>query len=305
MFKAQHTIITPVVGYNFKTELTVHNFNFQSQGSPPCWAAYCGVQANTQHILHILPGTHLYTWVESSNVDRVSCWRTKVPGIDGKQTRNPLIQSQGFTPIYHGTSTMWVSLQCDNQRLWNIICNFLTSQGFGHVPNFCCCIICIDHWKTQNYHNKKHPWGYCYQNVHASQGKFTHSIASLSETSIGMSWPSQKMACRSNEITQHRQKLYETIDVIRRARSHNVKYYKEDNCRKKYKKAKNHWNCCWGILRNTGNNVLRVALYLRFQGNSSYWRKVLLPCCRGDMTHLQCLDELLIERGNDLCTRGS
>ena len=25
----------------------------------------------------ILPGTHLYTWVESSNVDKVSCWRTK------------------------------------------------------------------------------------------------------------------------------------------------------------------------------------------------------------------------------------
>ena len=30
-------------------------------------------QIHTQHILHILPGTHLYTWVESSNVDKVSC----------------------------------------------------------------------------------------------------------------------------------------------------------------------------------------------------------------------------------------
>ena len=28
----------------------------------------------------------------------------KVLGIDGNRTRNPLIQSQGFTPIYHGTS---------------------------------------------------------------------------------------------------------------------------------------------------------------------------------------------------------
>ena len=27
--------------------------------------------------VRILPGTHLYTWVESSNVDKVSCWRTK------------------------------------------------------------------------------------------------------------------------------------------------------------------------------------------------------------------------------------
>ena len=67
------------------------------------------------HIAHqvtnkvcILPGTHLYTWVESSNVDKVSCWRTKVPGIDGIGTRNPLIQSQGFNPIYHGTSEMVV-----------------------------------------------------------------------------------------------------------------------------------------------------------------------------------------------------
>ena len=55
--------------------------------------------------VRILPGTHLYTWVESSNVDKVPCWRTKVPGIDGNRTRNPLIQSQGFNPIYHGTST--------------------------------------------------------------------------------------------------------------------------------------------------------------------------------------------------------
>ena len=42
---ATYTIITPVVGYNFKTALTVHNFH--SQGSIPCRAAYRGVQANT------------------------------------------------------------------------------------------------------------------------------------------------------------------------------------------------------------------------------------------------------------------
>ena len=33
----------------------------------------------------ILLGTHLYTWVESSNVDKISCCRTKVPGIDRNQ----------------------------------------------------------------------------------------------------------------------------------------------------------------------------------------------------------------------------
>ena len=33
----------------------------------------------THNLIRILPGTHLYTWVESSNVDKVPCWRTKVP----------------------------------------------------------------------------------------------------------------------------------------------------------------------------------------------------------------------------------
>ena len=68
-----------------------------------CLSWRSGKYMYTQHILHILPGTHLYTWVKSSNVDKVSCWRTKVPGIDGNRTRNPLIQSHGFTPIYYGT----------------------------------------------------------------------------------------------------------------------------------------------------------------------------------------------------------
>ena len=42
-------------------------------------------QIHAQRFLYILPGTHLYTWVESSNVDKVSCWMTKVPGIDWNQ----------------------------------------------------------------------------------------------------------------------------------------------------------------------------------------------------------------------------
>ena len=83
-----------------------HWIQFQDRTTPK--GAFLALQAatvHTQHILHILPSTHLYTWVESSNVDKVSCSRTKVPGIDGNRTRNPLIQSQGFNPIYHGTST--------------------------------------------------------------------------------------------------------------------------------------------------------------------------------------------------------
>ena len=63
--------------------------------------------------VRILPDTHLYTWVESSNVDKVSCWRTKkVPGIYGNRTCNPLVQSQGFNPIYHGTSAFDKGSNC-------------------------------------------------------------------------------------------------------------------------------------------------------------------------------------------------
>ena len=35
---------------------------------------------------------------------KMYCWRTKVPGIDGNQTRNPFIQNQRFNPIYLGTN---------------------------------------------------------------------------------------------------------------------------------------------------------------------------------------------------------
>ena len=41
-------------------------------------------------------------------MDKVS----KVPGIDGNRARNPLIQSQGFNPIYHDTSTLR-HVRCD------------------------------------------------------------------------------------------------------------------------------------------------------------------------------------------------
>ena len=62
--------------------------------------------------VRILPGTYLYTWVESNNADKESCWRTKVPGMDRNRTRNPLIQSQGFNPIYHGTSICLYNWNC-------------------------------------------------------------------------------------------------------------------------------------------------------------------------------------------------
>ena len=54
----------------------------------------CTCQLN-HNIFRILPGPHLYLWVESSNVDKESCWRTKVPGESiAMATFTPM---QGFT----------------------------------------------------------------------------------------------------------------------------------------------------------------------------------------------------------------
>ena len=54
--------------------------NFNPLRSIPCLAAYQTHGAGKYiHInVRILPGTHLYSWVESSAVDGLSCWRTKV-----------------------------------------------------------------------------------------------------------------------------------------------------------------------------------------------------------------------------------
>ena len=62
--------------------------------------------------IRILPGTHLYTWVESSNVDKVSCWRTKSARHWRESNSQPLIQSQGFNPIYQGTSISKGQVSC-------------------------------------------------------------------------------------------------------------------------------------------------------------------------------------------------
>ena len=55
-----------------------------------------------------------------------------VPGIDGNRNRNPLIQSQGFNPIYHGTST---SLICKSVPYNNHQRQF--SRQAGRRPRNC------------------------------------------------------------------------------------------------------------------------------------------------------------------------
>ena len=69
MFKVQHSIIKLVVGYNFKTALTVHNFH--SQGSIPCQAAYHDVTGKYKPNISFasywvpiyIPGSRAAMWV--------------------------------------------------------------------------------------------------------------------------------------------------------------------------------------------------------------------------------------------------
>ena len=82
-------------------------------GSIPCLVQQPVIMAlanwNTI-ICHILPGPHSYTSVESSNVDKLPCWRTKVHG-DGKiRTRALNVRVEWDTPIYHNTSTTWYNV---------------------------------------------------------------------------------------------------------------------------------------------------------------------------------------------------
>ena len=111
---ASQCIITPVIG-------------FRSNSAPECsfstpWGAFRPVailQARTmptrpQYRSHPT-GSPFNTWVESSNVDKVPCWRTKVPGDSGIQTRTlnvrvershhyttaPPLEIDGFTHFMH------------------------------------------------------------------------------------------------------------------------------------------------------------------------------------------------------------
>ena len=74
---ALQCIITPVTGFNINPALIVYLFN--SLGSILARRHFRGAHMPHQatNYVRILLGTHLYTWVESSNVDKVSCWRTK------------------------------------------------------------------------------------------------------------------------------------------------------------------------------------------------------------------------------------
>ena len=86
---------------HFNAALTVHNFH--SPERIPCLVPQpIMALANSNTIIcHLLPGPHLYTWVESSNVDKLPCWRTKVPRRWWDSNPGSQRESRVNTPIYH------------------------------------------------------------------------------------------------------------------------------------------------------------------------------------------------------------
>ena len=76
---ASQCIITPVIGFRNNSALRVHFLH--SLGSIPASRRFTGAHMPTQPQIRSHPtGSPFNTWVESSNVDKVSCWRTHVPG---------------------------------------------------------------------------------------------------------------------------------------------------------------------------------------------------------------------------------
>ena len=71
---ALQCIITPVTGFNINPALIVHLLNSLGSILARCYFRGAHMPHHATNNVRILPGTHLYTWVESG---KVSCWRTK------------------------------------------------------------------------------------------------------------------------------------------------------------------------------------------------------------------------------------
>ena len=104
--KAQsaYSILLPRSLDTFQCRTYSAQFPLPGEHSLPGIAACDNGVANLNTIIcHILPGPHLYTWVESSNVDKVPCWGTKVHGDGEIRTRALSVRVKWNTPTHHNT----------------------------------------------------------------------------------------------------------------------------------------------------------------------------------------------------------
>ena len=129
----RNILLLPGHWIQFKDRTYSAQFPLPMEHSLPSCLSWRYRQLHTRHILHILPGTHLYK-VESSNIDKVYCWRTKIPGIDRNRTRNPLMRI--IMIVIHIGLMLICSL---------FICQFKVKIIFFHVY---CRVISIHQGRT-------------------------------------------------------------------------------------------------------------------------------------------------------------
>ena len=93
--------VPPVTVFNINPTRIVHLLN--SLGSILARSHFrsAHIATSTTKNVRILPDTHLYTWVESRNLNTISCWRTTVPGIGGVWTRTLTVR---VTHTHHYTT---------------------------------------------------------------------------------------------------------------------------------------------------------------------------------------------------------
>ena len=89
-----------IIGFNINPAFTVHLLNSLGAFWPGTTAGAHTCHIKRQNHLHPtgFPFIHLHGEQQCGYL--MSWWRTIVAGIDRNRTRNPLIQSQGFNPIY-------------------------------------------------------------------------------------------------------------------------------------------------------------------------------------------------------------
>ena len=107
---ALQCIITPVTGFNINPALIVHFLNSLGSILARCYFRGAHMPHHATNNIRILLGTHLYTWVESNNVDKVSCWRTKSARHWRESNPEPFDPESRVQSIYHGTSINSVSI---------------------------------------------------------------------------------------------------------------------------------------------------------------------------------------------------
>ena len=104
--QSAYSVLLPRSLDTFQCRTYSAQFPLHREHSLPGIATYNGAgKFKHNNLSPPIPGPHLYTWVASSNVDKLPCWRTKVPRRWWDSNPGFQRESRVNTPLYHDTST--------------------------------------------------------------------------------------------------------------------------------------------------------------------------------------------------------